>query len=65
MLALSLWCCMLQCLTGPSPNTPGFPTRCLNFDGDHDGDVDLKDTAMFLNSADEMDREDYMAIGVR
>lgn len=46
---LGLWCCMLHCLTGPNPNTPGQPTMCIRFDTEYDGDVDLKDIAMFQN----------------
>lgn len=62
---LSLLCCLVSCLTGPSPNTPGQANYCVNSDADHDLDVDLRDVAAFLNSVDEMESVYYTPVGVR
>ena len=65
LLWLSLWCCTANCMTGPNPNTPGFPNHCVNSDADHDLDVDLRDVAIYLNSLVDIDDAAYTAIGAR
>lgn len=47
-LALSLLCCIAHNMTGPSPVGPAGAIRW--FDCDHDGDLDLRDVAVFQNS---------------